>query len=34
MKFADGKCGAPRELLVFPNRVRIESATMELKAEG
>jgi len=34
IKFADGKWGAPRELLLFPNRVRVESADMFISADN
>jgi len=34
IKFADGKWGAPRELLLFPNRVRAESADMFISADN
>jgi hypothetical protein len=32
--FANGKWGAPRELLLFPNRVRAESADMAFSPDG
>jgi hypothetical protein len=32
--FANGKWGAPRELLMFPNRVRAESADMFISADN
>jgi len=32
--FADGKWGKARELMLFPNKVRVESADMVLSADG
>lgn len=34
MTFADGRWGQPRELLLFPDRVRVESADMAISPDG